>query len=134
MAKKDATGWDDLTIVDKQIGKVRGSYGSIQFTLSGAPEPEWKERFRTEVESNTATANMRPNAGPSVDGEYITWEVYSSDIEAMWEVVKPAVAAANEAYAKVYESRQELEAKVQARLDEQVKVQEEFEKKVKALK
>ncbi len=134
MANKDGAGSADLTVVDKKVVRVRGSYGCLEFILSATPEQEWTNWFHREVDFDPATASLARNAGASVDGDTITWEVHNEDIEAMWEIVKRAVVVANDEFGKVIASRLDLEAKVQEGLDARDKLQQELEKKLKALK
>jgi hypothetical protein len=126
--------WSDLTIVDKAVTKVRASYANTQFTLSAKPPKAWVTTFRETVEADPASAELTRNPGPSVDGDTIIWEIHEDEIETGWKILKPAVAAANAAYTKIYEARVKHDKLLQDRLDARAKKVDELNKKMKSFK
>jgi hypothetical protein len=131
---KEDTGWTELTIVRKRVAKVRGTYGSLRFELSGKAEPEWSEALRDAAESDDEAKEMKRNPGPSVDGEVILWEVFHDDMETAWRVLKAAIDVANEKYARILAARQAREAQLQSRLDDRDKLKEKLDDRLQALK
>ncbi len=126
--------WSDLTIVDKAVTQVRASFANTQFTLSAKPPKAWITTFRETVEADPATRELSRNPGPSFDGETIVWEIHEDEIETGWKILKPALAAANEAYGKVYEARVKHDKQLQERLDARDKKRDELNKKMKSFK
>lgn len=134
MGDSDTAEWVDLTIVDKRVTKLRARYAATEFQLSAKPPEEWRERFGTAVDDDEALGQLQRNPGPVIDGDLISWELNEDDVEAGWEIVKAALAVANDGYGRADAARRYKEEQAQERLDARDRKRDELDKKLKSLR